>query len=72
MIRYLSGTVIKAEENKIVLLTGGVGYEVLLPEIVRHALMQDDCLNKTVELVLFHTIKPYSSPNRFSSDLRPN
>jgi holliday junction DNA helicase RuvA len=52
MIRYLSGTVIKAEENKIVLLTGGVGYEVLLPEIVRHALLQDDYLNKTVELFI--------------------
>jgi len=52
MIRYLSGTVIKAEENKIVLLTGGVGYEVLLPEIVRQALLQNDCLNKPVELFI--------------------
>ncbi len=52
MIRYLSGTVIRAEENKIVVLTGGVGYEVLLPEIVRQALMQTDCLNKPVELFI--------------------
>ncbi|MBM4309964.1 MAG: Holliday junction DNA helicase RuvA [Deltaproteobacteria bacterium] len=52
MIRYLCGTVIKAEENKIVVLTGGVGYEVLLPEIVRQALMQTDCLNKPVELFI--------------------
>jgi len=40
MIRYLTGPVIKAEENKIVVLAGGVGYEVLLPEIVRQELMQ--------------------------------
>jgi Holliday junction DNA helicase RuvA len=52
MIRYLSGTVIKAEENKLVVLTGGVGYEVLLPDIVRQALMQTDCLNKQVELFI--------------------
>jgi len=52
MIRYLSGTVIKAEENKIVLLTGGVGYEVLLPEIVRQSLMHDEVLNTTVELFI--------------------
>ncbi len=52
MIRYLTGTVIKAEENKIVVLTGGVGYEVLLPEIVRQTLMQADYLNKPVELFI--------------------
>lgn len=52
MIRYLTGTVIKTEENKIVLLAGGVGYEVLLPEIVRQHLMQTDCLNKTIELFI--------------------
>ena len=55
MIRYLTGTVIKTEQNKIVLLVGGVGYEVLLPEIVRLHLMQTDCLNTTVELFIsFH------------------
>jgi Holliday junction DNA helicase RuvA len=52
MIRYLTGTVIKTEKNKIVLLVGGVGYEVLLPEIVRHQLMQTECLNKTIELFI--------------------
>jgi holliday junction DNA helicase RuvA len=52
MIRYLSGSVIKAEENKIVILTGGVGYEVLLPEIVRQSLIHDDFLNKPIELFI--------------------
>ncbi len=52
MIRYLTGTVIKTAGNKIVLLAGGVGYEVLLPEIVRRHLMQTDCLNTTIELFI--------------------
>lgn len=52
MIRYLSGTVIKADGNKLVLLAGAVGYEVLLPEIVRHELMQNDCIDKPVELFI--------------------
>lgn len=55
MIRYLTGTVIKIEENKIVLLAGGIGYEVLLPEIVRQNLLKTDFLNKTIELFIsFH------------------
>jgi holliday junction DNA helicase RuvA len=55
MIRYLTGTVIRAEENKIVLLAGGVGYEVLLPEIVRQKLLLPECLNQTIELFIsFH------------------
>jgi len=63
MIRYLTGTVIKTEENKIVLLAGGVGYEVLLPEIVRCHLMQTDCLNKTVELFIsYHQTVQQSKP----------
>ncbi len=34
MIRYIKGKLIKKEEGKIVVLAGGVGYEILLPEIV--------------------------------------
>ena len=34
MIRYISGRVMKAENNAIVVRTGGIGYEVLLPDIV--------------------------------------
>ena len=52
MIRYLTGTVIKTEENRIVLLTGGVGYEILLPEIVRDSLMQKDIMNTQIELFI--------------------
>jgi len=34
MIRYITGRLIAKEEGKIVVLAGGVGYEILLPEIV--------------------------------------
>ena len=35
MIRYLKGKLWKIEEDRVVLLTNGVGYEVLVPPIVR-------------------------------------
>jgi len=35
MIRYIKGQLMKMEEDRIVVITGGVGYEILLPEIVR-------------------------------------
>ncbi len=35
MIRYLEGRLLKKEEDRIVVLANGVGYEILLPAIVR-------------------------------------
>ena len=35
MIRYLEGKLIKKEEDRVVVLASGVGYEILLPAIVR-------------------------------------
>ncbi len=35
MIRYLKGTLLKKEDDRIVLLTNGVGYEVRLPAVIR-------------------------------------
>ena len=35
MIRYIEGRLLKKEEDRIVVLAGGVGYEILLPAIVR-------------------------------------
>ncbi len=37
MIRYIEGKLLKKEEDRIVVLANGVGYEVLLPPIVRRA-----------------------------------
>jgi len=35
MIRYIEGKLLKKEEDRIVVLANGVGYEILLPAIVR-------------------------------------
>ena len=35
MIRYLEGRLLKKEEDRVVVLASGVGYEILLPAIVR-------------------------------------
>jgi Holliday junction DNA helicase RuvA len=35
MIRYIEGRLLKKEEDRIVVLANGVGYEILLPAIVR-------------------------------------
>jgi Holliday junction DNA helicase RuvA len=35
MIRYIEGKLLKKEEDRVVILANGVGYEVLLPAIVR-------------------------------------
>jgi Holliday junction DNA helicase RuvA len=37
MIRYIKGKLMKAEEGRIVVLAAGIGYEILLPEIVWQA-----------------------------------
>jgi Holliday junction DNA helicase RuvA len=37
MISFLEGTLLKKDEDRIVILSHGVGYEVLLPSIVRQA-----------------------------------
>ncbi len=42
MIAYLEGTVIQVEEDRVVLLAGGVGYEVLLPVVVKAGLKQQE------------------------------
>lgn len=39
MIAYLQGTLFRRYDDRIVLLAGGVGYEVLAPDIVRRVLL---------------------------------
>ena len=35
MIRYIEGRLLKKEEDRVVILANGIGYEILLPAIVR-------------------------------------
>jgi holliday junction DNA helicase RuvA len=50
VIRYLQGKVLKAHAGRLVVLTGGVGYEILLPEIVWQAFLHREEDGDTVEL----------------------
>jgi Holliday junction DNA helicase RuvA len=52
MIRYIKGQLLKIEDDRIVVQTGGVGYEVLLPEIVRQTYNGKKETEDTVELFI--------------------
>jgi Holliday junction DNA helicase RuvA len=52
MIRYLKGQLLKTDEDRIVVLTGGVGYEILLPDIVRGIFHDKKEGEDTVELFI--------------------
>jgi Holliday junction DNA helicase RuvA len=52
MIRYIKGQLMKMEEDRIVVVTGGVGYEILLPEIVRQSYHSKKEGEDTVELYI--------------------
>jgi Holliday junction DNA helicase RuvA len=55
MIRYIKGQLMKAEEGRIVVLAGGIGYEILLPEIVRQSFYPKYQKGDDVELFIsFH------------------
>jgi len=53
MIAYLEGRVIKQESDRIVLLSGSVGYEILLPEVVKSAL-QSRINEEKLSLFIYH------------------
>jgi Holliday junction DNA helicase RuvA len=52
MIRYIKGLLMKMEEDRIVVVTNGVGYEILLPEIVRKTYYEKKEGEDTVELFI--------------------
>jgi len=63
MIRYLSGKIIKAEQGTLVVLAGGVGYEVLLPEIVWQEVERKKADLTNIELhISFHQTQQQPKP----------
>ena len=52
MIRYIKGTLFRAEDGYIVVVAGGVGYEILLPEIVWQEFMGKRVGEDEVELFI--------------------
>jgi Holliday junction DNA helicase RuvA len=63
MIRYLQGKVIRAGGGRIVVLTAGVGYEVLLPDIVWQAFLQREDGGDAIELhIAYHQTAQQPKP----------
>ena len=63
MIRYMKGHLMKAEEGRIVVLAGGIGYEILLPQIVWQAFQQRNEGEDTVEFFIsFHQTAQQPKP----------
>ncbi len=52
MIRYIKGLLMSAEEGRVVVLTGGIGYEILLPEIVWNSVMNKHPGEDEIELFI--------------------
>ncbi len=52
MIKYLKGELLKAENGRVVVIAAGVGYEVVLPDIVWNELSQKSSDDKNVELFI--------------------
>ena len=56
MIRYIEGKLLKKEEDRIVVLANGVGYEILLPAIVRKTFVSKKAgeEGETVKLYIYY------------------
>jgi Holliday junction DNA helicase RuvA len=53
MIGYLEGKLLKKEEDRVLLLTNHIGYEVLLPAIVMES-MREKNVGDDISLYIFH------------------
>jgi Holliday junction DNA helicase RuvA len=53
MIGYIEGKILKKEEDRILVLTNQIGYEVLLPAIVMESL-QDNQIGDDISLYIFY------------------
>lgn len=55
MIRYMKGSLLKAQDGHLVVLAGGIGYEVLLPDIVWQSFRHHHDIGQEIELYIsFH------------------
>ncbi|MEI8350301.1 MAG: Holliday junction branch migration protein RuvA [Candidatus Omnitrophota bacterium] len=52
MISRIKGTILRQDENRIIVDVGGIAYEINIPHTVAHRLLKQD--NGLVELVIYH------------------
>ena len=62
MIGYLEGKIIGFDENRILLLANQVGYEILLPEIVRETLVEKKIGDAVSLHIYFHQTERQPKP----------
>lgn len=64
MIRYIKGLLLKKEDDRVVVLANGVGYEILLPTVVRQTYNQKKAGEDEVELYIsFHQTIQHPKPH---------
>ncbi|MFH1836671.1 MAG: Holliday junction branch migration protein RuvA [Candidatus Omnitrophota bacterium] len=57
MISRISGTVTEKKEGKLIINTGGISYEVLVPIAVMNSMKEGNVLDGKVELVTYHYLQ---------------
>jgi len=62
MIGYLEGTILKKENDRILLLAGPVGYEVMLPAVVMEALSGKSTGDEISLYIYFHQTERQPKP----------
>lgn len=62
MIRYIAGKVLKAENGTLVVFAGGIGYEILLPDIVWREVEQREELSDIELHISFHQTQQQPKP----------
>ncbi len=62
MIGYLEGTLLRKYEDRILLLTGSVGYEVLLPAVVMESLAEKSLGDKLALFIYYYQTERQPKP----------
>ena len=62
MIRYIAGKVLRAENGTLVVFAGGIGYEILLPDIVWREVEQREDLSNIALYISFQQTQQQPKP----------
>jgi holliday junction DNA helicase RuvA len=62
MIGYLKGTLLKKEEDRVLLLAGHVGYEIFLPAVVMETLKEKEVNDEASFYIYYHQTERQPKP----------
>ena len=69
MIAYIQGTLIKKEEDRVLVLANQVGYEVLLPAVVMETLHEKNAGDEVVFHIFYHQTERQPKPTLIGFNL---